>query len=49
MGTWEHMKVGSSPSKKVLIRVLLLGEIAQNTHRNEKGVVYIWGLLWLFF
>jgi hypothetical protein len=37
MGTWEHIKMQTSPS--ITPWVLLLEEIPQNTHRNKKGVV----------
>jgi hypothetical protein len=39
MGTY---KIGVAPPAQ-WPRVLLLGDIPQNTHRNKKGVVYIWG------
>jgi len=39
MGTWEHIKLGELPRHNTL-GVLLLGEIPQNRHRNEKGVGY---------
>jgi hypothetical protein len=42
MGTWEHIKLGELPRHNTL-RVPLLGEIPQNTHRNKKGLVYIEG------
>jgi hypothetical protein len=41
MGTWEHIKLGSSLELMVNPRVTLLGEIPQNTHKKKKkGVVY---------
>jgi hypothetical protein len=40
MGTWEHIKLRELPWHNTL-RVLLLGEIPQNTHRNKNGVAYI--------
>jgi hypothetical protein len=32
-------KIGGAPPPAKCPRVLLLGKIPQNTHRNEKGVV----------
>jgi hypothetical protein len=36
---WELIKLGKLPQQRP--RVLLPGEIPQNTHTNEKGTVYV--------